>query len=608
MNRYGYDTNAYTFAGRETSALTPEIMPVQQTNALLSEVARGMNNLNYSHHYLGQQMSAMSQEVGQTMKSLAKVRKKLVDWEPSIMNNGCIQLIGIYSNGERIPTLLTGDVCGDFKIAILSCSKYNCSFYSIVYPKVGISILDEISNIKPKGLYEAFVRADVKFNHMLATSVVERALYQLFAAKIKACKCSIEISGLAGWEDGKFKDAKDFEYLESFKPNMPVMKMHFSRDEPSKMWVDDYSLFLDQIRFEETKVFFSILPMAGIINSLLKERKLVIPLVINLILMTEGVSVRDIAEYLQVFNRSEIEIRGLEASEKQTLKAIEESKDELLLFAGLTGGGESRYYKDKVTRKLHMLAQKAVMNEVRCNGQSLKSLILTISDQYLPERNVRNVYIDENTILHSMNEEAVFLPKSIDAAFFCFVDYVETHMKDVIRLMDREYGATTKEERYWRIVLAIVESFWKQQGVSLKGILHLSEEFTYEFLWKEEDDNVEDDVEMMISAVRGIMQEIVPVSRSMKDAEAGFIYDDKSIWISLELFEKALEKRGIIRRRNSILLQCREKGLLKSNQSGGFATRLQIANKRKNFYCFCRESFNKAGMADIISLGREKTC
>jgi len=175
--------------------------------------------------------------------------------------------------------------------------------------------------------------------------------------------------------------------------------------------------------------------------------------------------------------------------------------------------------------------------------------------------------------------------------------------------MKKDYKAESKEEQYWQAILSIVDDFWRSKNHSLCGILGIPEDFTFDFLWQDDADNMNDSVEMLVSAFRRRMPDIAATPKSSKNGfHAECIYDDESIWIYPELLDDVLVHSGIKAYKNAILLECRERGMLQANQYGGYTTRLQIGGVRKEYYRFQRSCFNRVGLVEIISLGRKEKC
>lgn len=613
MERYDGREAVRQSAAPPFNAGMPLAMPEAQAYAY-QDVRSSMNTIVGTQIQIESQIAAMDYQVSKTLQMVRKSHRKLLESKIVMARDEQIRLLYKYSDGSEEAVRLIDNAKGAIEIIKIDFKREACSFYAIKFPDSGITVIGEMQSLNPQRLRDAFVRAGIQFNPQIAVRVIEKALYYSFAPQIENCKRIVKNSGLAGWDGECFLDAGRLERFERFKPKLrlPVLEKHFNRMDFIPVHVQNYAKLMTKIHNLEVRALFSLLPFAAIMKSLFLKGKIDVPIAVNLILTADDIGVKDIAEYLQIFNREENKVLNVDVSTKDILRSMTEAKDEILLFSGRASSVQTNYKNNKISKNFHMIAEICMgINGVNYGENEFMASIVCISNQRICVKGVKNVFIDEETmdkeeaLENSKEREA--LSRSVDAVLAGFVAYIEEHMPEVMWRMSEDYQVKTKAERYWRTVFSITDDFWRSKNDTLYGVLGLPEEFPLDFLWHEDTGYMDDGVEMLISAFRRKMPDLKVTAKSnRKDAEC--IYDEESIWIRQELLDDVLVHSGIKAYKNAILLECQERGILQTNPYGGYTTRLQIGSVRKEYYCFQRSSFNSVGLAEIVSLGREDEC
>lgn len=567
--------------------------------------------LNQNQQWLyGEQCRMQGQicEIAKTVSVLEKKkeRKKLESSTVTNTKAGKIILVESYDDGSCYSDSFITSMSGVMKVTIITIAK-KYKYFILRIGKETIAI-GNMNKITSKGLYELVV-PNVSFNLKFSETKIERALYRYFLELVATPVREVICSGYAGWEAGIFKSAEKFRCFEEIDNSLtiPALKKSFKRDEANGANIEEYSKYLSNIRSLENRTLMSLLPFAGIMHSWLKEAKYEMFPMVNLVFMTQDILPRRIAEYLQVFNRDSFQPLNLENPESYIDKVLLEAKDEVVLFIGMLSNA-TQYAEKKIKYNLNRMANVSRGTSYLEDGE-MKALIVTLTDQMVAKRGVCNIFIDEEFFVQSCEYNKKY-SKSMDAILEMFVYYVETHVKEVEGIIKDVMKSASASKQYWETVLAIVKRFWKVHGSSLREVLSLPLDFLFEFLWREEDYDIEDGADQLRSIIREAMAHIVAVKKKDASANDNFIFNEENIWISPELFHKILKRKGMEKSKNILLLQCKEKGILKVNSRETYSTRLQVEGNRKEFYCFSRDYFNTEGLSEIIDLAKEvrKSC
>lgn len=187
-----------------------------------------------------------------------------------------------------------------------------------------------------------------------------------------------------------------------------------------------------------------------------------------------------------------------------------------------------------------------------------------------------------------------------------YINWIETYYKEVELRMDRDYPSSQRTEHFWSVVLAVVGAFWEVLGKSLEEVLGLPENFTFEFLWQEQEYELENASEVVVAAVRKAMNQIHAYELEKSTSLMPLMYDKEYLWLLPELFSDILGRAAVKEPKESLLIRCKEDGVLKCGPYGGFTTRLQRGGIRKEYYRFDRTAFTKAGELEVIDVAKEE--
>ena len=582
---------------------TEGYMPQAMFNALFQNQAILYTN----QATLNNQMSTMGNQFQQSINQLSihRERKKAIDYYVTGSKTNGLIFVENYNDGTRKAVPLITYPCGSPTILKI---LYDSGRYEIILIewKNEAMVALPMSILNPTTLYDSCIKAGIKFNH-IPKKKIQQALYDWVCEENNACTQSITQSGYAGWEDRTFISAESVTCLQKYRYNilpLPVFKKSFDKNAINFARMENYKCYLRKIRNPEVRALFSLIPFSGLLYTWLSNWHIQVPIAINLIFMTEIVQPNDIAGYFQIFNREQIQTYSANMSWRKCQTIINESKDEVLIFTGMQDEILSNYFNRTIANNLEHLAANALgKNGITYGDRKLQSIMVLLSNAPVRQRNVKHLFIEDDFFTDDRNELEVI---SIQTVLACLVNYVETHSNELNVLVKQQPPSSLKTEYYWKTLIAVADDFWRNMAeVSLNKVLDLPSDFRYDFLWQEDVYAMENGWETVVMAVRKSMPDIPAVSRKNFTGIEEFLFDDNFLWIFPQLFQKILERSGLGRQREQLLVTCKEKGLLITDRGGRYITRIQGSNIRKGYYKFKRECFNRTGEPDIIDLAKE---
>ena len=527
-------------------------------------------------------------------------KNKVIDVSIGEGKNGELLLVKLYDDGTySVPCKFFSDR-GPLKIitACLMDKKYK---FVVLSAGDQVVYSEDVSKVSVNKVYDALLQAGFQFYPFNNSNKAKSAIFNYVMKKAKYHTEPILSAGYSGWVDKKYKVAQDFGYIQKFKHslNIPVLNKEFDRSSGDMhMSIEAYKNYMLRVKDLKIRVWLSITPFSGLLFSLMKECKKHVPYVINFVLLSKEVKIAELTEYLQIFNRKKaIQAFNLGVNDKALKSYLDDSKDEVLVFDGVLDHLDSDYFNQKITRNMNKVAQIGLERSGSDRGYINKSAIAIISDQCINQFGTKNIFVQD---LFEYPYEDDY--DALEATWALFLNYIEYCYDTVSQLIKSNIDAETRVEAYWRIILKILDNFFKLYSGSFTEVLALPEEFTFDFLWEEDDDFMEDGVATVVKAVRRSMPSINAVERSYALGGESFLYDRDSIWISPKLFSEILEDSGLGLYKESLLFRCKEEGLLKTSNYGGYTTRLQANRVRKEYYRFDRDCFTKTGEIELINL------
>lgn len=556
---------------------------------------------------VGSQMNYMNGPANPAVAKCKKEHRRRTNFSITTIK-GRIVGIQYYDNGcsDYIP--VTEVEYGE--ISLIKLDVMNQPGYLIIqWGDCILPIIVRMSELTPASLYKEFEQKGICFrlNWGVPESKIKQALYNYIMFESSRCTRKIKKSGYAGWNGRKFscaeKEALYAEYKD--KLNLPVFSKHFDMDAANIARIDNYKAYLGRIRNPKNRVRFAIIPFCAIMFSPLRELQIYEPFVVNLVMMTDRVKLQDLTSYLQIFNRTSVDVCDVLESDKKIQNVVQSAKDENLLFIGVQDETMSVYKKQKIINNFANIAKNALGKGCVTfdEGKNIQGIVVCIAGHIIMQREVVHIFIEDD--FFDKCEESLG-KESMEAVWATFINYAEGRYEEVKKILQGNSSGVSLKEKYWRAILALVKDFWKAVGTSWNDVLNLSEDFSFDFLWNEEIYDLEDASELVIKMMRQEIGKISVVSKEKAQGGEKFVYDDNYLWIAPGLFTELIQKSRMETGKAELLIKCREEGLLLPGEYDGYTSRLQRGHIRKEYYRFAREKFTKEGQIEIIDLAGGK--
>lgn len=561
--------------------------------------------LLHNQFMLGNDFRNLESNVNAVLYGIRKERKKLLNVYVAENQNGQLVFVQEYDNEKKecCSVFVNESSALDVITLYLKDNKY---VFFILHNKEYVLLAKPISKLKDKDIYDTLMQNGLRINVSINKAKRIRALYDYFMWKAKSHNCDIVESGYAGWNGNKFKVALDYKYLEDYKYDLdiPVLMKYFNKNASNlDSGFEGYTKCLCRVKDLETRVWLALVPFSALFLTLFLERGLYVPYVLNFVFMSKNMKLHEISEYLQIFNRDKsITVYDVDNSEKNLKECRYSSKDEVLIFSGIQDDYQSDYKNRKIKRNLNSIAQEALQRSNNGGlGKEIKSIIVFLSDQRVRQLGVKHIFISDDVF--DLNAVSYDL-KSLESTWAFLIQYVELFYDEICDKMKEESIYNCKAERYWKILIKLINDALFSFGKSLNNILNLPEEFSFEFLWDEREMNLDEYSETVIKAIRNSMPNIDAVHKKVAQCKDEFVFDEDSIWILPSLFEKILNFQGLGTYKNDLLLGCKEDNLLQAREYESYTTRLQLNLVRGEYYRFDRRKFTETGQIELIALAR----
>lgn len=562
-----------------------------------------LNEVMTDKNFVRGQLAIQGKEIQKIHMELAAERKSIVQEYIDTTKDGNIVLHTIYSNKTAKCEKFITNRDGPVEMTRIEIRNVDESYYLLVFNKTEFLVFSE--KVKARELKDIFLRKGIRFNFQFKPRKIEELLLSWISELMNLCTCTIKLTGLAGWNDGKFATSESIHFLEGYRKyiDIPLFQKSFDKQKASIALpkLEEYQNKLMKISDERIRLIFGLIPFAGITCSLIRTYNYSIP-VINFVFTADDINPYFVSNYLQIFGREHMHQIDMSLSEKQIRKELNASKDEIFIGYGFVDKDNKTYSNEKIQKHMLMVARSA-LNKPGAGFADIvpKSVFVFCTNQILRIKGAMNVYIEKFTDSIDARDSM----DSLEAIWAMFIQYVECYMDHVMKIL--EENADTGGEGFWKMLIKLVDSFWKLTNHTLFEILNLPEDFHVSYLWEEECEP-EDLYRTFILAVRKSVPNIVAQPKKTAKAEIlTLVYDDKFLWFSAPLLEDILNNTGISSWKYQILQLFKNAGVLHTDPySEGYTRRLQIGGERKEYYMFDRNAFNENGKAEVITLARRR--
>ena len=234
-----------------------------------------------------------------------------------------------------------------------------------------------------------------------------------------------------------------------------------------------------------------------------------------------------------------------------------------------------------------------------------KWALAVFSNEYLCDGHALNLFVErdffsdlQNTLL-TQNQDA--LPEILAV----FVDYAQSHMLDIKKIIRKARGDMQGVERFFAIMEEILADFWSEQGIDMRQKMDL-QVHTNVSGWVQSDIFVADEWESVFrDLIRSEIRHFELCNRNENHSDKLFTiyYDCQYLWFPTLVLERMLGKNGLKHQKQAFLLKLKEYGVLVTDAIG-LTRRMQVGGKRREYYQIKRTFFDVIGKTSIVDLTR----
>lgn len=577
-----------------------------QNQEILNQVQSINIGVQQNNVTLQNYIDAQNKELQKLKKSK---KRKLQNVFIACQNDGKIFLVRSYDNGDNEGLSLTSSIVGKWEIYRLKFKKteQRKTKFAIIFPANHVYIIGDLNKNSKSGLYDYFIKAQVIFNPEIDNSQIKEALYTTFAPLIENCRNTMEIPELAGWYEKKFICANNFPFIQRNDfPNLPVLEKNFSDAQKSEFHLQDYFSLIQGIRCWQDRILFMILPITGIISSLLLQENIKPKFFVNFVFL-ENFDYEFFPGLLQIFNRDTVQIIRADANEKNLQTELLKYNDEIVIIDAFTCN-QTRYKSQKIQNNFHKVAEKIVENTSAYGVQRpIHAILVVLSDFAVHSQKALNVFVKKNFIKNTSTMKNLLRNQVIEEFFKKFISFTENNFESLLSIIkSHENGSSDSRITVLEIGFEILQEFCKWEGINIINATKLPPKIDFSIFFEDSFDT-DDLLECFVRVIRKKIPYFLLYEKGKPKTGNIYacFYDHEYLWISPETLSLMLSKSELKLKKSIILAELKITGNLKTDTEG-LTRRLQVKGKRKEFYQFRREFFNQFGMIDIVDLGKEE--
>jgi hypothetical protein len=378
------------------------------------------------------------------------------------------------------------------------------------------------------------------------------------------------------------------------------MKKTIIQADLSEELIKTYSKGLRSIKEHDSRLVLAVYPFMGLLASLLADEGISLKTVLNIIVY-ESIHIRYVTNLLKVTNREILSPESTEVTSKELGKCYQSCKDEVLIL----DFRENESYTPYSCRKKANYMRRLVNTFAGTSALEVELApfgVATISNAFCVGENVCNIFLGKTDFAESSPKFVA----AMTAIIYAFIEFVEKNYVDVQDLI-RTNKKGNSSGNVFEIVFSILRFFWKAKGYEINELVgcNLEEINFYKILFTKSFDE-ENLLNEFVTGMRSIASEIRFVSKGKPILDSKVVlFDDEWLWIKKDVFETYCYTMGLGGYVARILVQLKERDLLKHDCDGSFSRRIQIAGIRGEFYQIDRTLFDIAGIVSIVELGKE---
>lgn len=535
-----------------------------------------------------------------------KPRKARTSEQMICLQDGTLAILNVYDDGSKDVTPFIVNARGPWTVMrLMLCDAESDEFFGIILENPSAGIIGRYKKLRPNYLYDLFIKAGIKFDLGITRGKISEILFVTFAPQIESPQNIVTISSKAGWMNGKMISRENFSFaaVRDFA-KLPVMQKSFASIEMSKQMWEVYFHELNCVCGWRERFWIMVFPFVGILSSLLNEGKRRNRFSLNIVPVGKF-STRRCCSWFQLFNRNNLCPVDADLTEKELLKKIEETKDEVLILDCRSKRGENVYQKGKKSN-IQEKTQALFSRDRDLQAGEVEAGLVTISDDLVCDSFVYNILLSEES-LKSSDVSAELVEKSVGGVMAEFIRFVETQLTEVKHILKKSGQIHNTQAELLEKVLEIVRMFGEYEGINFLVSAGLREDFDVMRVIDQGFSEPEDIMSAFVKAIRREAKNFVFVKKEKANLCSDEIcYDEDYVWLASEQLKCILKRQGLGKYVTEILHTAQSCQMIKTDADGSLTRRLQCGHIRQEKYQFCRNLFDDEGIASIVDLGKEK--
>lgn len=522
-------------------------------------------------------------------------------WDQIVVTpDGAILAARMYDDGTADYTPFLLNVRGPWAACSMVVKDVEADDYFAIVFRSGHCILGEKEKLNGKRLYEALVKAGVKFAAGFSQTEINRLLFERFAKQISNPSRQWQIWRLAGWENGKFQAAENFPLHWAREiQHFPVMQRHLAVVRTEAISWGGYFCEMRKIRRWRDRVLIMVFQVSGPLYTLLEQEECEICNALNLVLVKEFPR-KKICSWFQIFNRSRLIPKSSGVPEKDWNRNLSECKDENVVLDVAMPEGTQAYDCKKTADRQKKAFAVAVEGYAIPGGSKFRAALITISKEIGLQKAVYNVIVDEDFY---REEEQRNDEDSITQFISVFISYCEANLSEIKRIIRSQRNRV--QITNLQIVWCILESFWSGEGIDLYQAADIPKRPDFAQLLSEQKLDTGEICQYFRQAIRKAASSCFFVAKEEDlPFEEEIRYAEEFLWFAPHVLDKILKSAGLYGFKAELLFELKKKQILVTDMEG-LKRKLQIHGQRKERYQLRRSFFNEVGKLDIVACGKE---
>ena len=522
----------------------------------------------------------------------------------AVLDNGKICIVSIYDDDIMEATDFVTNLTGGWNVYKVEINENeSVSMFAISFPQQNVWIFGESQRVQGFYLYERFIKSGVKFGVGFSRNKISTILFETFAPMILQTVNRIEVSALTGWQDGSYRCRSNFPYY-SMKEFclLPVMKKDLSEIHITETFYLKYFKKILKMPNKTVRVLQLLYPLAGIMNSWLCSKGKPVDFYINFI-ETKKIDIQNVCSCFQILNRHVLRAFNPDVSQKRLEDFLKCLKDEILI-ADFRIHQDSPYYKSKKIQNALTQIGDVLTRQSSLAGidKEIYAAFVSISERWIFRSNALNIICDENVeggLAEWGTTEGIEI---ISAILFEMVEFLQANRQQVDWIIQQKREVTDFRRVILEILYDIATFFWQNFGVDFEQETQIKKEELVS-IFQDNFYDAEEVEKAFFIAVRCEAQKLLFVQRERMQVEGAVGYDDDFLYFRSNELKKILSSTGLENEIEKILLQLKARQVLKCGVEG-FQKKIQVGGERFAVYQIERSFFNKAGLIDVVELGR----